>query len=246
VVKTKHLKKAPIVEAIIDFRVKLPSDFISQKFASFKKKLSPKYTKMEKSRIMTSSIKIQDDKPIIEPLKDKGIGGYKFTSRDKKEVAQFRIDGFTFSRLHPYTRWEEVLDEAKRLWQLYSLKAQPQVINRISVHYINRIDIPLPVGDLEEYFTASPMLPKTLPQKLNEFFTRLIVREKDLHAGIIQTDIDSPKKNHAGFIIDIDVFKSSKSGISEKEIWQIFERLHELKNRIFFELITEKTVRLFK
>ena len=182
----------------------------------------------------------------IEPPADKGFAGYRFTSQDKKEVAQFRIDGFTFSRLSPYTKWIEVINEAKLLWQSYRSKAQPQIINKISVHYINRLDIPLPIRDFEDYLTASPSLPKALPQALSEFLVRLVVHDDDLTAGIIQTITRSPKAEHLGIIIDIDAFKSDKKGIKDKDIWKEFSRLHELKNRIFFELITNKCVRLFK
>lgn len=244
--KVRHLKNAPIVEAIIDFRVKLPPDFDPNLFSSLKENLSDKYSKIEKGKMIVGSIIISGDKPIIEPPTDKGLQGYRFTSKDKREVAQFRIDGFTFSRLSPYTNWEEVLNEAKRLWQLYYLKAKPQVVDKISVHYINRLNLPLLIEDFEEYLTASPTLPKTLPQLLSDFLIRLVVHENDLVARIIQTRIDSPKKDHMGVIMDIDTFKQNTGGIDDNDIWPTFDRLHELKNRIFFELITEKTVRLFE
>ncbi len=43
---------------------------------------------------------------------------------DRLNVAQFRRDGFTFNRLRPYTKWEEIRPEALRLWQLYTAKAK--------------------------------------------------------------------------------------------------------------------------
>lgn len=246
--RERYLKNAPIVEAIIDFRVRLPVGFNPEEFSSLRKELSRKYPKIEKGQLITGSIEIKADKPIVkvEPAEDKGIQGYRFTSRDGKEVAQFRIDGFTFSRLHPYTKWEQVLDEAKRLWELYSLKASPQVVERIAVRYINRLDIPLPLRDLEDYLTASPVLPKTLPQKLSQFLIRLVVHEEDLVAGIIQTLVKSPKPEHLGIILDIDVFKENVGGISDENIWPTMDRLRALKNRIFFKLITEETARLFE
>ncbi len=244
--KARHLKNAPIVEAIIDFRARLPVGFdVKKEFSSLKKELSGRYKKVEKGWLITGSIEVKDAKPVVETHEDEDIKGYRFTSRDKKEVAQFRIDGFTFSRLHPYTKWEMVLDESKRLWELYSSRSSPQVIERISVRYINRIDMPLE-GDLEEYFTASPVLPKTLPQILRQFFIRLVVREKDLEASIIQTQVQSPKTGHVGIILDVDVFKENVKGISEKSIWPTINRMRELKNRVFFELITEKTARMFE
>lgn len=244
-VKQRHLSNAPIVEAIIDFRVKLPSGFDVRELSSLRKDLADKYPNVEERRLLTGSIKIQDDKPVVESVEEKGISGYRFTSKDGKEVAQFRLDGFTFSRLPPYTKWEHIIKEAKRLWQLYFIKATPQVVDRIAVHYINRFDIHLP-GDFEDYLIASPILPKALPQELKEFLTRLVVYEKDLTASIIQTLVGGSKPAHNGIILDISVFKESVEGIIDEDIWSTFDRLREFKNRIFFELITEKTVRMFE
>ncbi len=244
--RQRHLRNAPIVEAIIDFQVRLPIDFdIKKGFGSLTKELSDRYPKVEKGKRVTGSIEIKDGIPVVETHRERGIKGYKFTSKDKREVVQFRIDEFTFSRLRPYTKWELVIGEAKKLWELYSLKSSPQIIERVSLHYINIIDIPLK-SDLEEYFTASPVLPKTLPQILNGFFSSLVVSAKDLKVDIKQTIIKSPKPEHIGIILDIDVFKESVNGISDKRIWPMMDRMRKLKNRFFFNLITEKTARLFE
>jgi uncharacterized protein (TIGR04255 family) len=42
--------------------------------------------------------------------------GYAFTSQAGVEIVQVRIDGFTFSRLHPYTSWDSFSAEARQLW----------------------------------------------------------------------------------------------------------------------------------
>ena len=245
-VKVKHLENAPIMEALIDIRARLPIDLnIKKQFSPLKKELSPKYKKIERRTVITGSIEVKDGKPVVETGEDAGITGYRFTSRDKKEVAQFRKDGFTFSRLKPYTDWETVYEEAKRLWELYNLRFSPQVIERISTQYINRVDIPIK-NDLEEYFTTSPKLPKTLPQVLNLFFTKLLVEERDLQVNITQTTIPSPEPEHVGIILDIEVFKEDENGLDETKIWPTLCRMRELKNRVFFKLIKGKTARMFE
>ena len=45
--------------------------------------------------------------------------GLRLHSSDEKYVAQFRLAGFTLSRLPPYEKWENLLDEARRLWAIY-------------------------------------------------------------------------------------------------------------------------------
>lgn len=244
--RERYIKNAPIVEAMIDFRVSLPAGFDPKEFSSLTKDLSERYPKKEAGRLLSGSIKIKDGKPVVAPPIDLGIRGYRFKSKDDKEIAQFRIDGFTFSRLQPYTKWEMVLGEAKKLWGLYRSKTSPQVVGRIAARYINRLDLPLPLEDFGRYLTAPPELPEPLPQELSGFLIKLRVHEKDLLGDITETLVKSPKKGYIGIILDIDAYKVSVGGMTEDEIWQTFDRLRELKNRVFFGLITEETARLFE
>lgn len=244
-VRVRHLSNAPIVEAIVDFRVRLPVNFdVKKEYYPLRKELASKYVKVEKGTQITGSIEIEGGKPKIQKSGRSKISGYRFTSRDAKEVVQFRIDGFTYSRLNPYTKWELVIEEAKKLWDLYRSRSHDLVIERISVHYINQIDIPIN-DELEDYFTSSPKLPKKLPQVFNHFFSSLGFKEKSLNAMVIQTGVESSKEGHVGVILDIEVFKKSNKGINEKSVWTNINKMRELKNRIFFEMINEKTVRLY-
>jgi uncharacterized protein (TIGR04255 family) len=242
-----HLKNAPIVEAIVDFRVKLPAKFEVKTFASIKEMLGDNYPQMEERREIEAGIKVKG-KRVEHIVEEKGLQGYFFKSQDGKNVAQFRNDGFTFSRLKPYTEWQNVLAEAKKLWKLYENRASPVLITRIATRYINQLDIPLPIKDLENYLKAPPIIPKSAPQELHQFLTRVTLRDpgSDVMAHIIQALERSPKRDCVTIILDIDVFKQKESGFAELEIWQTFKQLRDLKNRLFFDSITEETARLFE
>jgi len=243
--RQRHLDNAPIVEAIIDLRVKNPSSFGVTDFLSLKEDLKKEYPIVEDRRLVEVGGKIEG-KQIEQTIIDKGITGYFFKTSDSKNVAQFRIDGFTFSRLSPYSEWETVLSEAKRLWGLYSIKCLPELITRIAVRYINRLDLPLPIEDFADYLTAPPLVPDSLPQGVSQFLTRVVIHDADITANIVQTMKSSSKADHIGVILDIDVFNLKESGFEESSIWPEFEKLRDFKNRIFFESITEKTVRLYE
>ncbi len=244
--KQRYLRNAPIIEAIIDFRVTLPSHFNPEDFSSFSRELSDRYPKNEPRRVFAAAFGIKEDKPFVEEPEMKGIQGYIYKSGDEKNIAQFRIDGFTFSRLNPYTEWESVFSEAKSLWELYSSKSLPELISRIAVRYINRLDLPQQMKGFEEYLTAPPPIPESLPQEASHFLTKIVIHEGDIKANIIQALTKSPKPEHIGVILDIDVYKANKLGIDESSVWSEFDRLREMKNRVFFESITEKTARLYE
>ncbi len=245
--KQRHLTNAPIVEALIDFRAKLPSGYNVTEFLSLKKTLGKSYPQVEESRAFESGL-IVKGKQIEQILKDRGLRGYFFKSPDGKNIVQFREDGFTFSRLNPYTNWETVLAEAKKLWALYLRTASPELVTRLATRYINRMDIPLPINDFKQYLTAPPSIPESLPQGVSHFLTRVTIRdpELDMIAHVLQALEKSAKPDHVSIILDIDVFKQMESGFGESDIWPTFEHLRNLKNRIFFDSITEETARLFE
>jgi uncharacterized protein (TIGR04255 family) len=246
--RQRHLNNAPIFEAIIDFRVKLVPDFDVTVFKQLKETLRLDYPKdPEESREFITALQFRN-KELQQILEDKGLRGYFFKSGDDKNVAQFRRDGFTFSRLRPYTEWETVRAEAKRLWEMYSAKASPEPVTRIAVRYINQLSIPLPIHDFADYLTAPPAIPKTLPlQDMSQFMTRVVVCDAatDIQANIIQALQKGAKSDEVTIILDIDVYSQPVGGFEESEIWPTFDKLRELKNRIFFDSITEETARLF-
>ena len=245
--RQRHLRNAPIVEAIVDFRVKLPAKFEVKTFASIKEKLGDSYPQMEERREIEAGIKVKG-KRVEHIVEEKGLQGYFFRSHDGKNVTQFRKDGFTFSRLKPYTNWQDVLAEAKNLWKLYKNRASPDLVTRIAVRYINQLDIPLPIEDLSKYLNSPPTIPQKLPQELCQFLTRVTIRDPklDIRAHIIQALERGSKRDNVTIFLDIDVFKQKESGFEEREIWQTFKQFRDLKNRIFFDSITETSVRLFE
>ncbi|MDP2719618.1 MAG: TIGR04255 family protein [Dehalococcoidia bacterium] len=244
--KHRHLKNAPLTEALIDIRVSLPSVFDPKDFLSLSNDISDKYIKSGPRQMFTAAFGVEAGIPFTKATESKGVHGYICKSGDGKDVVQFRIDGFTFSRLNPYSAWETVLSEAKRLWELYSIKCSPELITRIAVRYINKLDLPLPIKDFADYLTAPPLVPDSLPQEVSQFLTRVVIHDADITANIVQAMKSSLKADHLGVILDIDVFKVNENGFEESSIWPEFEKLRALKNRIFFKSITEKTAGLYE
>lgn len=245
----RHLKNAPITEAIVDFRVKPSPDFQAKQFLDLKKTINDQFPKSKEHRIIKGGIKFKDGKPESQFAEDQGIQGYLFMPEDEKKVAQFRIDGFTFSRLKPYSDWEELRNEARSLWKIYLDLTNPEAIARVAVRYINHIELALPIDDLSSYLTAPPKVPDNTPGAISGFLSRIMVynREGDVAANIIQALDKSTRPDRSIIVIlDIDAFKKGDFKDHEHEMWDAFEELHTFKNQIFFNSITEKTARLFE
>ena len=157
------------------------------------------------------------------------------------------MDGFTFSRLHPYIKWEELRNEAHRLWLLYKDITCPDSITRVALRYINNLNIPLPIRDFDAYLTAPPIVPEGLPQGVSSFLTRVVIHEPSIGANAIITQaLEQVVGEVAPVILDIDVFKLRPEGIEEKDAWDTLEKLRHFKNKIFFKSITNKLKEMFE
>ncbi len=174
--------------------------------------------------------------------------GTRFHSNDEKYVAQFSIEGFTLSRLAPYETWGALLSEARRLWPIFASAAQPSSFTRVATRFINDLQLPLkPGADFEDYLTTALMIPDPAFQQLTGFLLRYETTDFDAQATIICTQVLQPRDaNAASVIVDIDTFAQRKFDIAGESVWDYLSRLRDIKNRVFFNLITEKCAELYQ
>ena len=246
-----HLRNAPITEAVVELRISprgpLPRTDIGQ-LSSLPREHAERYPRSLPVHTAKFGFSVQEGQPTVAQPQDLGVYAYRFESADGKQIVLFRSDGFSFSRLKPYTEWTNVLSEALELWDVYREKMKPESVTRIAVRYINNLSIQLPIDNFRDYLNAPPPLPKSAPQFVSGFLTRVMVHEpsQDLNATITQAMERGTEANTVNVILDIDAYKLGRFDPESEELGVVLGQLRELKNTIFFGSITEKTARLFE
>ncbi|MGG6295237.1 TIGR04255 family protein [Leptolyngbya sp. AN02str] len=239
--------KAPITEALIDFRVELPPEVEVTNLKSIQSDIQADYPRSED--LITFQSQIQTGPDFTTTASHKTVG-CRFLSDDRKQVLQARLDGFAFSRLAPYSAWEPFRNEAKKLWQVYSAVAQPSSIKRVAVRYINRLDLPLPLEDFKDYLRTFPELSPDLSQDLADYVMQVIIPERELDSwlmlqeGVVPTP--SGVSDVVSIALDITLFREPQTPIAEEDAWELLERFRIRKNDVFEACITNKTRSLFK
>ncbi len=242
----EHLSRAPIVEALIDFRVLAREGAAAEMFSDLSPRLAASYPKSAPMRSIQTRFDLEQGKLSALNQVSSEIG-WIFESHRRESVAQFRIDGFTYSKLQPYTRWEDVFAEAYRLWLIYVEISKPLDVSRLAVRYINRLRLPAS-AELRDYLEAPPALPPRIPQVIREFLTRIVVldSERGFSAIITQALEVSLDPSVSPILLDIDAFRESTIPPDDSSLPLVFEHLRQLKNQIFFASITEKTVEMYE
>ncbi len=238
------LNNAPIVEAIFDIQTKVAGGVSLQDLESVHQSVMERFP--EKAERIVGQVTFGPKTP--EPSQTQEIKGFLFKSPEQEKIFQVRLDGFTFNKLKPYETWPQFRDEAIELWKLYNSTANSQIITRIALRFINKIEIPGLHVQLEDYFATYPQISKKLPQGLADFLIRLVIPNPETGAiAILTQKLEKPTdEKHLPIIFDIDCFNPREYDINEQRIWEDFENLRTFKNQVFFESLTEKALELFK
>jgi uncharacterized protein (TIGR04255 family) len=244
-----HLPNAPIIEAVIDWRVKLPPKTEITSLKKVGELFGPEYVFSEEERKFQFGIRQAAGVEAQLSSRQLGTSGYRFRSKDGLEIATLSQTGFSFSRLKPYTDWNSVFSEAKRFWDIYRTNCQVEEVSRIAARYVNRILFPLPVEDLGQYLTAPARRPPELPQTLASLLLRLVLHDPPtgIFTSVTQVIEGQPVDGQLPFILDIDAYivKTIRPD-ADIEITSAFTSLREMKNRVFFATLTSRTIDMFK
>lgn len=243
-----HLNKAPIVEALVDLQVKQRDSFDVEQLSLLRDHLKERYPVAKDLTKFQAEVKFPEQSGAEQTVASQKIG-YRLERQDAPFVVLARRHGFTVSRLAPYQDWENLVAEAKPLWEEYLEVCKPEAIARVATRFINRIEFPIENLDFDDYLKAPPTIPKGLPETLTQFLSRIVVSDSKTGAEIAFLQaLEAPNltTNKVSVLIDIDVYKAVDFPISSEETWKLLNTFRNLKNCTFFGSITPKTLRLLK
>jgi uncharacterized protein (TIGR04255 family) len=243
-----HYSRAPITEAIIDLRVAQPQEFTIENLALIQDAVVDRYPRQE--NMYTGQVNIQVWEPGQGEILHQQLG-FRFIDKAEQHIFQARLDGFAFSVLAPYDRWETFRDEARHLWDVYRTATKAESITRVAVRYINRIDVPLattPVVRIEDYLRTYPELPSDWPyQDLQSYFMQFQIPQEDLGCMLVINQATAPPPNAetTSILLDFDLFRTDYEkpwkADDDTAVWTFLERLHDRKNEYFEKSITDET-----
>ena len=237
---------APITEAVIEILVQLSKNITINDLIKCHDSLKDRFPEVVEQKRIKAGFQL-GKKPSTLSSEESTIG-YLLKSSQNQKVMQSRLNGFAFSKLKPYENWKRFCAEAHELWKVYRGIANPLKITRISLRYINKIEVPYPFKDFNEYILTNPQIAPKLPQAVSTFFMRLEIPNYDIPAKaiLIQTMEKPTQDKKLPLILDIDVMRENEYIRNMDDVWADFENLRDFKNEIFFNSITDKAKELFR
>jgi uncharacterized protein (TIGR04255 family) len=246
------LRKPPIVEALIDIRFNVQEtirltdlravcEFFAAEFPCFEEKSAGSATIEFRG---PEGIKFEAPPPEVSHfVRNNGT----MNSPATRAIAIQR-DGITVSHIGNYGGWDDLVALTSRLFEQFIKVANPIATIRLGARYINKIELPRTIFNFEDYFTYGPKLPQSVPQVVFEFYYRtgVIGESPSLKAWINQYLTKIATDLYPSVILDIDVFQSERYPPIWNDIAEPLEKIHDLKNRLFFGSLTDLTLDAYK
>ena len=239
------LARPPITEALINLRASVPGD--RSVFFALGRALAGEFPTLHEKRLFEGKIEIKDGIHVQSEVNLPGFGGVQLRNSDQTLYLQFQPDGFTLNNAKAYIGGDQLIEQALKHWQWLLGRVKIKEVSRVTLHYMNRLDLPIEHGaPIEAYFQSPPSLPQGAPQSVAEFISS--VTALDESRGGMVTVIQqlkqprNPGQSHPTIGISVEAFKTGPFGVDPAELRNVLTSLRELKNETFFSLLTERTV----
>lgn len=174
------------------------------------------------------------------------LTGYIYASKDQKRKIELLSDGVTYIDETSYQGWDLFKKKALNVLTILSPLLQTIEIKRTSIRFVNRIPL-LEFNKPTDYINIiiSSVHSDSQPYPLRQYGFRLTmdIPDSDIYS-IVNHNIESVPENKYLYTLDIDVLDKQCLIFDLGTISDNIEKLREVKNTIFFDSLTEKTLDL--
>jgi uncharacterized protein (TIGR04255 family) len=237
-------KKAPITEAIVEFRSATPVD---------EKKRQKALKKLNKIYADHNPVTQQDIKFEVSPKGEPKIQTTnsildKFSSDDMTQQLHITDISFLISQLAPYVGWEQYKQRIMRDWDTWRKVVNFQPVERVGMRYINRIDLPVKesIVRYEDYVSVYPTLPTLLdPTLQHSVNVKVLLDDIQSILNLKSAIVESPLPDHLAIVIDLDIVRRYQEPPNDEELYSFISLARNKKNEIFEACIKDKARELF-
>ena len=134
------------------------------------------------------------------------------------------------------------------MWRMYAEVAGPLRVTRLALRYINQIELPAEASALPDYFRTLPTMAEPIGG-VATFLMRCVIQEPTDGNVLFLTESMRPVLPGAStvpIVLDLDAVHERAYAPDDPEIWSKLESLRQLKNRAFFESLTEGALEMYR
>lgn len=238
----------PLIEAICELRFEPSQPWDWTIPGLIYAELRHDFPKRKEQRAL--GIEVQEGPQELRHRVHRQVDRMQFLRQDEKALVQVGRDILAVNHLRPYPSWPEFRRLITRALEIYHAVAAPTGYRRISLRYINRIEIPEDGPfEIQKYLKALPQVPDSLPQSFAGWALRTDIPFEQIN-GVLTLQsgsvLDSPLPGKSVFLLDLDFAVLDPELVAIHEAIPWVDQAHDAVETAFEACITEATRSLFQ
>lgn len=238
----KKYANPPIIEAVCEFRLPPDSQWDLTIPGLIYEEIKNEFPNKEQRLVQEIGI-IQSPQGVQQQMRT--TERMFFLSDDRRSFIQVGPRLLAVNRLKPYPHWERFKPQIERAFQALNGTINVETFQRIGLRYINRIELPGQLIDLEAYFDFRPFLGQALQQNpVGAFMIGCVFPFSD-GKNACKVELTNAS-NSSAFTLDLDYFLAQPQTISVNQTLGWVENAHQHIEEIFEGCITQKLRDVFE
>ena len=174
----------------------------------------------------------------VSGISNAEIGSYIYLSTNQKAKLEISEDTLTYVDEGFYVGWDRFIETALSLFSILSPLLENAEIQRTSIRFVNRFIF-------DEFNALISSTDGSSPYPLRQYGFRMLmdVPNSDIYS-IVNHNVENIQQDKYLYTFDIDVLDRQKLVFDIDTMNHSFENLRSIKNKIFFDTITDKTMQL--
>ena len=235
-------KKAPVVEAVCEFR--LPPDTLwdgtiaGLMWGKLQRTFPDKDSRIVNEVVLTKNAGVMNQ--TLKP--DERV---RLFTEDKNRYVQIGTRLVSIHNLKHFEAWERDFEPAiNEVFDELNAVVHPDAFQRIGLRFINRIEIPKK-SDLAEYFAFRPLVDQDLRGNVKNLIVGCVFEFRNRDACKVQlSDVPSEGGNDT-YILDLDYFLKQPKAVSVDQAIQWVNDAYRKIVQIFDKCTTDKLKQTF-
>jgi len=240
---TKKYQKSPLTEVVAEFNF-IPSNKWNGTIPGIIYKIVEKDFPVIKQRegLIGIQIPTSDNKRKIEPVEL-----VQFWNKKNNLLVQSGKDIITINALKPYPTWEDFYPLVLKTFKAYCKIASPKGLSRVSLRYINAIELPVKDFKFENNFQFAIPTPKNLKQNLR-FFNGHFEYDLNERDVISQKIFNAPSSNKKSklIILELEVIMNKFNGLGIDNVEDWLTEAHNIINETFESSVTDSLKKTYE
>jgi uncharacterized protein (TIGR04255 family) len=202
--------------------------------------LEEDFPERDQSKAYGISHRNQEGEPSVPEIKTQERAQFK--SEDGNSLIQVSPHFLSANRLRPYESWAEFLPIVESGLGAYESQVSPEGIERVSLRYINRIELDEDEIDLKEYFNFGIRIGEGVPEDFFSFVAGMVTPFEEgrdaLKIQMKESRSGDPDTN--AVLLELDYSLVESKDVETEDVLEWLETAHEHVVDCFESVITDR------